>query len=46
MLVYYVVIKIQGGQKTWNNLEFDKLGKIKTWNFIEKPWKNLELILI
>ena len=35
--------KIQGGQKTWNNLEFDKLGKTKTWNFIEKPWKNLEL---
>ena len=22
----------QGGQKTWKNLEFDNLGKKKTWN--------------
>ena len=27
--------------KAWNNLEFDNLGK-KTWNFLQKSWKNLE----
>ena len=35
--------KYQGGQKTWNNLEFDKLGKIKNLEFyrkiMEKPGK-------
>ena len=38
-IVIYCII--QGGQKTWNNLEFDKLGKIKTLEFyreiMEKP---------
>ena len=27
---------VQGGQKTWNNLEFDKLGKIKNLEFYRK----------
>ena len=41
-----IMCTCQGGQKTWNNLELDKLGKIKkTWNFIDKSWKNLELFL-
>ena len=34
-----------GGQKTWNNLEFDNLCKIKKLEFVEKSWKNLELFL-
>ena len=34
-----------GWQKTWNNLEFENLGKKKpekTWNFVQKSRKNLE----
>ena len=43
VLILLNLIKKQGGQKSWNNLEFDNLGKKiprtfqknhgKTWNF-------------
>ena len=35
----------QKNMETWNNLEFDNLGKKKpgkNWNFVQKSWKNLE----
>ena len=45
----------QGCHFTWKNMEFDNLGKKKTWNlrnfeknldFEQKTWKNLEFLRI
>ena len=44
----------QSVHKTWNNLEFDNLGKNnlefeqfskKTWNFVQKLYKNLDFFI-
>ena len=36
VLILLNLIKKQGGQKSWNNLEFDNLGKQKNLEFFRK----------
>jgi len=40
-----MLVNITRVAKKPGNLEFDNLGKTKTWNFLEKSWKNQELFL-